>query len=405
MAIITISATGGNFNDTAAWVGGVVPTSADDIVGDASSGQLTVNVNSSVRTVNFSTYTNTITFNADLTLVHNGTSVLGGASTNYAGTVGRLIFSQNHSISQNNTNRIPNMSINGGRTITPTTDIYLTNYTTVTGNAVFGSSVFSFFVNGNLQLLVTGSRIVMDGTGSVTGGQLNTTSNGLVEFNTLGTITITTSFNTYSNARIKYVSGTIINPILSHLMDTAANISLTLETSGMTWDRFYVNYWNDTNTNANYVLNEQLNVNDLIIASSRGVNGFNPTYSFTGTQKLNVNNRFIWQTAGNGSQQNTKRLRFNTSATHYIDKLFILSSPFDQGIVRSTTNGVQANIQLGEKINSPIFFTNFIDINASAGEQIRVYDGVVTNSNNVVNYTTDIFATTGGGEFSSVFVN
>ena len=49
MAQRTISPGGGDWNLTATWVEGAVPTTSDHIVGDASSGQLTVNVNATVQ--------------------------------------------------------------------------------------------------------------------------------------------------------------------------------------------------------------------------------------------------------------------------------------------------------------------------------------------------------------------
>ena len=59
MATRTISNAGGNYNATGTWVEAAVPTSADDVVATATSGQLTVNVTSAARTVDFTNYTNT----------------------------------------------------------------------------------------------------------------------------------------------------------------------------------------------------------------------------------------------------------------------------------------------------------------------------------------------------------
>ena len=68
MAVITISNTGGNWNATATWVGGVGPTAGDSIISTATSGPLTVTVNASINGVNFTNYTNTFTINAGVTL-------------------------------------------------------------------------------------------------------------------------------------------------------------------------------------------------------------------------------------------------------------------------------------------------------------------------------------------------
>lgn len=62
MATRTISAAGGNFDATAAWDEGVVPTSVDNIVarGDGTSGNLALNVTAPCRSFNLTNYSATI---------------------------------------------------------------------------------------------------------------------------------------------------------------------------------------------------------------------------------------------------------------------------------------------------------------------------------------------------------
>ncbi|EKE19168.1 MAG: hypothetical protein ACD_9C00113G0001, partial [uncultured bacterium] len=60
----TISDAGGNWNSTSSWVEGAVPTSADDVVATATSGNLTINVSTAVRSIDLSSYTGTLTHNA-----------------------------------------------------------------------------------------------------------------------------------------------------------------------------------------------------------------------------------------------------------------------------------------------------------------------------------------------------
>jgi len=66
MATITASATGGNWSATAAWVGGVVPTSTDDVLLTAASGNITVDgiggSPSLCQSLDCTTYTGTFTF-------------------------------------------------------------------------------------------------------------------------------------------------------------------------------------------------------------------------------------------------------------------------------------------------------------------------------------------------------
>ena len=77
MAIRTISNTGGNWDSIGTWVEGVVPTNADDVVATATSGQLTVNVSSACKSIDFTNYTNTLTMASTLTVSGNVTLVSG----------------------------------------------------------------------------------------------------------------------------------------------------------------------------------------------------------------------------------------------------------------------------------------------------------------------------------------
>lgn len=64
----TISDSGGNWNDPATWVEGEIPTSSDDVVATATSGDLTINIAAAARSVNLTDYTGTLTHNAGITL-------------------------------------------------------------------------------------------------------------------------------------------------------------------------------------------------------------------------------------------------------------------------------------------------------------------------------------------------
>ncbi|BEV15131.1 hypothetical protein HBDW_19190 [Herbaspirillum sp. DW155] len=68
MATITASSTGGNWSDTAAWTGGVVPTAADDVVLNAASGPITITTLAFCRSLDASLYANTLTHPASITL-------------------------------------------------------------------------------------------------------------------------------------------------------------------------------------------------------------------------------------------------------------------------------------------------------------------------------------------------
>lgn len=68
MATRTISNAGGNWNDTASWTEGAVPTAADDVVATGTSGNLTINVAANCRSFDLANYTATLAHNASTTL-------------------------------------------------------------------------------------------------------------------------------------------------------------------------------------------------------------------------------------------------------------------------------------------------------------------------------------------------
>ena len=81
MATITISNTGGNWNATGTWVGGVIPASTDDVAATATSGNLTVTANATIVTVNFTNYVATFTVNSGITVTINGNLTLSTGMT------------------------------------------------------------------------------------------------------------------------------------------------------------------------------------------------------------------------------------------------------------------------------------------------------------------------------------
>lgn len=68
MATRTISNAGGSYNSTATWVEGVVPTSVDDVVATATSGNLTVSTTAQARSLDLAGYSGTLAMNGALTL-------------------------------------------------------------------------------------------------------------------------------------------------------------------------------------------------------------------------------------------------------------------------------------------------------------------------------------------------
>lgn len=160
MAQRTISAAGGNFNATASWVEGVVPTSSDFVVGNAASGNLTITSLQLIQYMDLSAYRGILGFSAStfetayLGINLNGGTTTFGASMSFTFSGGPSAFfpleflpSSSHTIIQNTTSRIPCLSFGGStNTITLSTNLYVntirksassTGRTTLNGNRIF----------------------------------------------------------------------------------------------------------------------------------------------------------------------------------------------------------------------------------------------------------------------------
>jgi hypothetical protein len=428
MAVITVSATGGNFNATAAWVGGVVPTSADDIVGAGTSGQLTVNVASTVRSMDFSAYTNTITFNNTLTLgTASLTNNFGGASTNYAGT-SNIISSVASTFVQNNTNRIPGLQLGAG-TKTLNTDLYVQKFLNTTGVLVNGNTVFS---NGDFGQLTSTSvpgaalqgttNFVLDGSGLIsatyagttsltinTSGTYNTVGRGMVigadlsaaltptfNFLSAGTPTL---FNTIINKQVANTDTPTLNILVPH------NIFILNQTTSAIGTNSILNIRTTSGITCNLLAtynNPRATTTD---ATSMDVRISGGTVS---AQTLNLSS--TWRTtssttnppAAGSFTYRSLTLRLDPNYTHYFDKMELSGGGIpDKPVIRSTS-GVQVPIVLGDKETSQIVDYDFTDVDASGGEQIVAINGTITNSTNVTN----VYPSGGGGGGGSfTFVN
>ena len=186
MATRTISNTGGNYNATGTWVEGVVPTSADDVVSTATSGQLTINVTSAARSIDLTSYVSTLTMNANWTISGSGTTNTFGVGMNFAGLIGNLIFSVAVTLVQNTTNRIPRLQITAAVIRTLSSNLYvvdlITSAGTINGNIIYVSG--NIGTAGSLASSVTGTtKFILDGSGLVSVGIYSNP----IEINTTGT--------------------------------------------------------------------------------------------------------------------------------------------------------------------------------------------------------------------------
>lgn len=234
----TVANGGGNFNVAATWVENAVPTNSDDVVFTATSGQLTVNVASACQSINFTNYTNTITFTNTLT-VGGATPTginLGTGGYTQAGASGIIL-----------TASLP-MTSNGvtwsrGLTFSGTSRTYtLTDAWTVTGNIVFNGTTTTIIngftlnagasVTSNTAATTSGTtNLVMNGNGTWSNSSTGSLNLATITFNTAGTIVVSGTVRAATGV-IKHTAGTITTIGSNLVMRGGA----TLNTStGMTW--------------------------------------------------------------------------------------------------------------------------------------------------------------------------
>jgi len=398
MAQRTISDAGGNFNSTATWVEGVVPTSSDHIVATATSGQLTVNVASTVQYADLSGYTNTLTMNASLTLGLAGATTTFGAGMDFLpaspwATAQPIICNVNHTFVQNTTNIIPWLRFIGG-TKTLSTNMYIgtleigNNNTAINGNTIF----INLNLIGGFGTLSGNTILRLVGTGSVS----VPTFSGVLVFDTLGTYTFTnTGIGMNTGVNISYVSGTLVNGRLKPL---SSGISVTLDLGGTQWFSY------DAGGSATINLLSDFNVGVVNIAAAGET-------TFSGTGGLKTPTLSTQGGMANITGVNTtvpQRLVLNAVGTHTIGRLVangFAASPSgpNLGVLRSVTPGTKATLNLtGNTFDSSVSYLTITDIDASGGNEIFANNCVLSNTDNI---TTTPPTGGGGGSFAFTYVN
>ena len=236
-------------------------------------------------TGSWSSLSNIVSFNPNLTINTTGTITLG---TNVVKNSGTITYTQGTIVTTGST-----FNIGGGVTmsgnwsgitfsnfaisqssgnLTLSSDINTQNLTHAISTTVTTVGAYNIYVNGNLSFTSTGgllgtATIILKGTGSWT-----QTSTGYLQsnltINTSGTITLSGSITFGGSKLLTYQNGTVVTT-----GSTVTIANSTLNTSGMTWSN--VTFNGGTNT-----LNSNLNINN--------------TMSVVGGSTINSNNIYVY---------------------------------------------------------------------------------------------------------------
>ena len=392
MATRTISNTGGNYNSTGTWVEGVVPTSADDVIATATSGQLTVNVASAALSLNLSAYTNTITMTNSLTVTNDirlssGMSFAGSGALTSIGTAtittnGKLIPA--FSFSTSSVVRTLNDDLNCTNLTGSVSATFNGNNLNVQGdltcgiNLIQGTTVFKTTGTGaqnvNFQLFSNTLNFSHSGTVTVNAGAIGPSVNGSVIY--------TSGSFAAGSALLKF------NGVLG---------TINLSTSGMTWDKIY--YLNpSTTTSIN--LNQDLKFTELYMGGA--ASSSTPKLSFIGTGRIQQGTIYMGHCSVNTGGLITyfgTNLSFTTGATYNLTNLYTYGDGTTyRNTISSNTAGTKANINVSG-ITS-LNFTQFTDI--AMASPTNVLNGSLSNTTNLTNISQWGSATAGG---SYTFVN
>jgi len=310
MAIRTVSNTGGNYNAVGTWVEGIVPTSADDIVFTATSGNLTVNVTSDAKSINFTNYVGTLTISASFRVFGNINLGTGGYTVT---GVNSLNVFDTSTITSNGVSFQGNFAFSGSnKTYTLADDLTILGVLSLNGTGTYTCNGFNIYCSSSLQVLTTGtftgtSNIIFNGTGSWSHILAGIITNNIT-INTSGTLTINTA--RYSVGTLTYTSGTVVN-IGGNLVLYA---SCTLNTIGIGWNNVLIVSAGTITNNSTLTINGTFTIGSGTISTT--INGsdiiINGNLSYTSISDSGAGTA-LFKFAGTGTWTSVGFLRNNVS--------------------------------------------------------------------------------------------
>lgn len=367
---VTVKNTGGNVNAGGTYVGGVAPGVTDTLICNSTSGNLTMNVGTTVGKfdcqsgyVGTVTMTNALTVAGDITLRSGmGISGAGGLIQSGTGTI------------TSNTRTWPNVLTFNGTSITHT----LSGKFTVTG-AFSSAGTTATTLNGD-TLVCNGGITVQTSTLSGTtklyagGGTIQAAASSAVisldlSFN--GTVTLAAASVFVGGVSIKYVSGAI----------TTTGNTLNIATAGGTIDCAGITF---NNISFGWASQGTVTINSLLTMTGTLTVPTGVNIIFAGTAG--------W-TCATLSRPNSTSAVTNTLAagiTYTVTTAITLnnnSCVSHSTFICSTVNGTKAILTLQSAATQKNGCYNFTDIDASAGKTIWTYDGVITRCTNINAFT------------------
>lgn len=417
MAIRIISASGGFFSATTSWVGGVVPTTADSIQGDATSGDLALNGARSVLFVDFTNYAATFSWTGGhrLTLTGAGsTSTFSSlmSFTGYSNADAAIYPSANMTFVQLGTQIIGNIGLQSPASVlTLGSDLYVYDWQSATNMQVTGAKNVYIYRNGRRP-----SGQAPRGTyrGNCV---LNFVGSGYIE-NIFGDTTLTASVvidgdysggnsfpPTLTSGSVLYHKSSVDFPLVLQARTTGGDSTFFLKTDNPIPYLFIETRVSSGGTQS-FIrsLNPTLNVNKIMPYTtpaafitgnyaadwffldgglSASEFSFYPQYEITSTTE--------------GVKEKIPNVIFDAGFTHSINTLSLYGSNIGASF-SSNLVGTQAILQIAATSTSN--YINFTDISI-VGQTLYAWNSTLNNTSGISN----TLPSGGGGQFGFASIN
>ena len=269
MATLYFRSTGTNWGTAGDWsttpspayVGGAVPTTADDVIFEAASANCIVNASNRVcKTINFTNYTNTITMSFNITV--SGAITFGASMLVHASGLGAMICTTTSTITTNGfvwPNAF-NFGVSGiSQTYTLADNMSVNGLVTCVGTtALTINSAFTLTCNGGLVCTTTTSGTA---TIELKGGNWSGGCNNTLNLNSTGTITLNGNISRGSGT-LTWVAGTINNSGSHSLSYGGGSINVG---NNIIWNNITIGYGPLTLVNDLYCVGNLVTSNGCVL--------------------------------------------------------------------------------------------------------------------------------------------
>ena len=388
---------GGNWSSTSTWAassnqtvgGSSVPTTADAVTVDSHAGNVTLDTGGpTCASINFTSYTGTLTWTTTLTVA--GAVTLASGMTNTG--AGDLICTTTATLTS------------GGATLSGGLQLQGTSQTFTFSGAWVVTGVGQ--TNGSGLVVMNGSTLTVAGgwtnnVQSTSGSTAITLTGGTWQgtaqlFNTVtinGNVTLS---GTVGHAGLLTCTSGIVTTTGSTYQAVTTSKTLSTGVSSIVFNNF--TWTTNSGSITNLTINSQLNVSGMFFVSSASTG----VAAFAGTAGFNVANMVLSTAVA------SKIVTLHSTNTYTVTGSLVTvnttgagpAGVFSNITLNASSGGSQAKLNLQAGATQFVGFVNATDIDSSGGQKIYSYQGTLSNATNWTNVVPKgIFSTSMQGGF------